>query len=97
MTSRMVFDTKYGKIIRTTPQTRGTTVFCRLPYVKKPSPIDPNSNPQRRDEVPIGVVQRLAEKLMGRPEAPIKRRRRANSSGPAARTYRRFAVPSNDC
>ena len=41
--------------------------------MKKPSPIDPNSNPQRRDEVPIGVVQHLAEKLSGRPEVPIKR------------------------
>jgi hypothetical protein len=31
MTSSMVFETKYGKIIKTTPQTSGTTVFCRLP------------------------------------------------------------------
>jgi hypothetical protein len=55
MTSNMVFETKYGKIIRATPQTSGTTAFCRLPYTKKPSPIDPNSNPQRSDDVSIGV------------------------------------------
>jgi len=58
MTSSVVFETKYGKIIKATPQTSGTTVFCRLLYTKKPRPIDPNSNPQRRDDVSIGVVQR---------------------------------------
>ena len=51
MTSRIVFETKYGKIMRATPQTSGTTVLCRLPYTKKASPIDPNSNPHRRDDV----------------------------------------------
>jgi hypothetical protein len=51
MTSRIVLETKYGKIIRATPQATGTALFCRLPYAKKPSPIEPNSNPQRRDDV----------------------------------------------
>ena len=74
MTSSIVFDTKYGKIIRAMPQASGTTVFCRRPYTKKPSPIDPNSNPQRRDDVSIGVVKRLAVKLSGRPAAPGQRR-----------------------
>jgi hypothetical protein len=50
VTSRIVLETKYGKIIRATPQASGTTVFCRLPYTKKPSPIEPNNNPQRRDD-----------------------------------------------
>jgi hypothetical protein len=47
----MVLETKYGKIISATPQTKGTTRLCRLPYTKKPSPIDPNSKPHRREEV----------------------------------------------
>src|ERR1700739_3029584 len=51
MTSRAMLETKYGKIIRVRPQTSGTTLFCLLPYTKKPSPIEPNSNPQRRDDV----------------------------------------------
>ena len=68
MTSSIVFETKYGKIISATPQTSGTTVFCRLPYTKKPSPIDPNTNPQRRNDVSNGVVQRLTVELSGRPE-----------------------------
>ena len=76
----MVFETKYGKIIRATPHTSGTTAFCRLPYTKKPSPIDPNSNPQRRDEVSIAIVKRLTAKLRGRPEAPLKRRGRTLAS-----------------
>jgi hypothetical protein len=67
-----VFETKYGKIIRATPQASGMTSFCRLPYTKKPSPIDPKSSPQRRDDVSIAVVQRLTAKLRGRPEAPTK-------------------------
>lgn len=66
----MVFETKYGKIIRATPQTSGTTAFCRLPYTKKPSPIDPNSNPQRRDDVSITAVKRLTVRLRGRAPAP---------------------------
>jgi hypothetical protein len=50
-TSRAMLETKYGKIIRVRPQTTGTTLFCLLPNTKKPSPIEPNSNPQRRDDV----------------------------------------------
>src|SRR5437016_9982652 len=73
MTSRIVLETKYGKIIRATPQASGTTLFCRLPYTKKPSPIEPNSNPQRRDDV---SKRRLTVKLRGRAEAPDERRGR---------------------
>ncbi len=67
MTSRIVLETKYGKIIRATPQASGTTLFCRLPYTKKPSPIEPNSNPQRRDDV---SKKRLTVKLRGRTIPP---------------------------
>ena len=77
MTSRIVLETKYGKIIRATPQANGTTLFCRLPYTKKPSPMEPNSNPQSRDDV---SKKRLTVKLRGRPEAPTKRRGRTLSS-----------------
>jgi len=86
MTSRIVLETKYGKIIRATPQTSGTTVLCRLPYTKKPSPIEPNSNPQRIDDVSNAVGKRLTVKLRGRPEAPNKRRRRILSSGAGGAT-----------
>jgi hypothetical protein len=51
MTSRILLEMKYGKMIKATPQASGTIVFCRLPYTKKPSPIEPNSNPHRKDEV----------------------------------------------
>jgi hypothetical protein len=74
MTSRVVLETIYGKIIRATPQASGTTLFCRLPYTKKPSPIDPNSNPQRRDDV---SKERLTVKLSCRPGASDGRRRHA--------------------
>jgi hypothetical protein len=67
MTSRILFEIKYGKIIRATPQTIGTTNFCRLLYKKKQSPIEPNNNPNRRDDVSIGTVERLTTKLGGRP------------------------------
>ena len=55
-----MLETKYGKIIRATPHASGTTVFWRLPYTKKPSPIEPNSNPQRRDDVSNAVVKSLS-------------------------------------
>ena len=61
-----MFETKYGKIIRATPQTSGTTVLCRLPYTKKPSPIEPNSSPHRRAEVSKCVSKRLTVNLRGR-------------------------------
>ena len=64
-----MFETKYGKIIRATPQASGTIVFCRLPYTKKPSPIEPNSNPQRRDDVSNAFVKRLTGNLRGRAHA----------------------------
>src|SRR5437870_1375781 len=77
MTSRIGLETKYGKIIRATPQASGTTVFWRLPYTKKPSPIEPNSNPQRRDDVSNAVVKRLTMRLSGRTQArPMGRERR---------------------
>src|SRR5437879_1678422 len=77
MTSKIVLETKYGKIIRATPQASGTTLFCRLPYTKKPSPIEPNSNPQRRDDV---SKKRLTVKLRGRAPMVNQRRRRILSS-----------------
>lgn len=46
----MVLEIKYGKIMSAKPQTIGTTTFCFLPYTKNPSPIEPNSNPQRSQD-----------------------------------------------
>jgi hypothetical protein len=46
-TRRMVLEMKYGKIMRTNPQTSGTIAFWFLPYTKKPSPNAPNSKPQK--------------------------------------------------
>jgi len=102
MTSRIVLETKYGKIIRATPQTSGTTILCRLPYTKKPSPIEPNSNPQRRDDVSNAFVKRLTVKLRGRPEAPnwsrgciLSSRTRGDttdSHGPLQRLLERMAT-----
>jgi hypothetical protein len=69
ITSRIVLDMKYGKIIRAMPQTNGTTIFCLLPYTKKPRPIEPNSSPQSREDVSNRVLERLTVKLRGRPEA----------------------------
>ena len=43
----MVLEIKYGKIMSANPQISGTTAFCLFPYTKNPSPIEPNSNPQR--------------------------------------------------
>jgi len=73
MTSSIVLETKYGKIIRATPQASGTNLFCRLPYTKKPSPIEPNSNPQRRDDA---SKKRLTVKLSGRTQSHPARRER---------------------
>ena len=64
-TSSTVLETKYGKIISATPHTNGTTIFCLLPYTKKPSPIEPNSTPQRSDEVFMSS-RALAQKHVGR-------------------------------
>lgn len=49
-TRRIVLETKYGKNIRASPQKSGTTAFCFLPYMKKPSPIEPNSKPHRSQD-----------------------------------------------
>src|SRR5215469_4850804 len=57
ITSRIVLEMKYGKIIKATPQTNGTTIFCLLPYTKKPRPIEPNSSPQRREYVSNCVLR----------------------------------------
>ena len=57
VTSRIVLDTKYGKTIKASPETNGTTFFCLLPYTKKPSPIEPKSKPQRRDDVSNTVLK----------------------------------------
>ena len=34
------------------PATSGTGAFCFFPYIKKPSPTDPNTTPQRSNAVP---------------------------------------------
>ncbi len=49
-TSRMLFETKYGKTIKASPHSNGTTARCFRPYMRKPNPIDPNNNPQRSDD-----------------------------------------------
>lgn len=49
-TSSRVLDTKYGKNIRARPQRSGTAIFCFLPYMRKPSPIEPNSKPHRSQD-----------------------------------------------
>jgi len=56
---RMVLEMKYGKIMRVSPQTSGTTAFCFLPYMKKPSPTEPKSKPQRNDGVLNAATCRL--------------------------------------
>lgn len=56
MTSKIVLETKYGRIIKTTPVSSGTTIFCRRPYTKKPRPIEPKSKPQRRVDVSIAIL-----------------------------------------
>jgi hypothetical protein len=70
----MVLETKYGKIIKARPETSGTTVFCRLPYTKKPSPIEPKSRPQTRDDVSNAVLMRPTVNLSGRAMRPDQRR-----------------------
>ena len=50
-TSKILLDTKYGKIISANPQSNGTTARCRRPKMTNPSPTDPKSKPQRSDEV----------------------------------------------
>jgi hypothetical protein len=83
MTSRIVLETKYGKIIRATPHASGTIILCRLPYTKKPRPIEPNSKPQRRKEV---STRGLTVKLMGRALAPgwARHKLTATDSQPSA-------------
>jgi len=76
----MVLETKYGKTIKARPETSGTTVFCRLPYTKKPSPIEPKSRPQTRDDVSNAVLMRLTVNLSGRAMRPDQRRGRKQSS-----------------
>jgi hypothetical protein len=46
----IMFGMKYGKIMRASPQTSGTIAFCFLPYMKKPSPTEPNSTLQRSND-----------------------------------------------
>jgi hypothetical protein len=50
-----VSETKYGKTMSASPQSNGAAAFCFLPYKKKPNPTDPNSKPQRSDEVFIAA------------------------------------------
>lgn len=50
-TIRIVLETKYGKTRRISPHTIGTMAFCLLPYIKKPNPIEPKSNPQNSHDV----------------------------------------------
>jgi hypothetical protein len=49
-TTRIVPETKYGKIIRARPQRSGTTRLCLFPYIKNPIPMEPNSKPHRSKE-----------------------------------------------
>lgn len=58
-TRRMVLEMKYGKIMRTSPQTSGTTAFCFLPYMKKPIPTEPKSKSQRSNDV-LNAVSHVA-------------------------------------
>lgn len=63
-----MLDTKYGKIMRASPQTRGTTARCFLPYTKKPSPHEPYSKPQRSHDsfnVSPAAVERRGAELRG--------------------------------
>jgi hypothetical protein len=69
ITSRIVLEMKYGKIIRATPQTNGTTIFCLLPYTKKPRPIEPNSSPQRREDVSNCVLEAPNDEVEGPPRS----------------------------
>lgn len=50
---------KYGTIMRTSPQISGTTAFCFLPYMKKPRPAEPKSNPQSSNDV-LNAVSHVA-------------------------------------
>ena len=50
-TRRIVLEMKYGKIMRASPQIRGTTAFCLLPYMKKPSPTEPKIKSQKIHDV----------------------------------------------
>lgn len=58
-TRRVVLEMKYGKIMRTSPQTRGMTALCFLPYMKKPSPTEPKSKPQRSNDA-LNAISHLA-------------------------------------
>ena len=71
-----MLETKYGKIIKARPVTSGTTVFCRLPYTKKASPIEPKSRPHKRVEVFIATPERLTMSLIGRAHASAARQER---------------------
>lgn len=62
-TSKMALAMKYGKIMRTSPQTSGTTAACFLPYMKKPSPTEPKSMPQRSNDALIAVLN-VAERVI---------------------------------
>ncbi len=41
--------TKYGKIIKATPDNKGTMAFCLFPYKKKPKPIALNTTPNNKE------------------------------------------------
>ena len=71
-----MLETKYGKIIKARPLTSGTTVFCRLPYTKKASPIEPKSRPHKRVEVFIATPERLTSRLSGQAQVFAARHER---------------------
>ena len=48
--------------MRTSPQTIGTIAFCFLPYMKKPSPIEPKITPQNSHDV-LNAVSLVAYRL----------------------------------
>jgi hypothetical protein len=89
-------DTKYGKIIKARPEINGTTVFCLLPYTKKPSPIEPKSRPQRRDdEVSNAILKRLTVELSDRTMPPDQRRGRTLPPGVRRAQTPRVTARSN--
>lgn len=76
VTSRIVLDTKYGKIIKVRPEINGTTFFCLLPYTKKPSPIEPKTKPQRRDDASNTALKPPNDEVIGWTQTRPTRRER---------------------
>lgn len=71
-TRRTVLEMKYGKIMRANPQISGTTAFCFLPYMKKPSPTEPKSKPQRSQDVFNAISRMTNDYHQSRYKGPLK-------------------------